>query len=68
MTDAMRVGFIGVGVMGHGMAKNLIERGQFALTILGNRNRAPVEDLVRRAATEAQSPADVAQASDVVIL
>jgi 3-hydroxyisobutyrate dehydrogenase-like beta-hydroxyacid dehydrogenase len=49
-----RVGFIGVGLMGHGMAKNLVEKG-FALTVLGHRNRAPVEDLVRRGAKEAKT-------------
>ena len=30
-----RIGFMGVGLMGHGMAKNLVEKG-FALTILGH--------------------------------
>jgi hypothetical protein len=62
-----RVGFIGAGLMGHGMAKNLVEKG-FALTVLGHRNRAPVEDLLGRGASEAGSPADLARASDVVIL
>ena len=62
-----RVGFIGVGLMGHGMAKNLVEKG-FALTVLGHRNRAPVEDLLGRGAREAGSPADLARGSEVVIL
>ncbi len=30
-----RIGLIGVGLMGHGIAKNLVEKG-FALTILGH--------------------------------
>lgn len=68
MINSPSVGFIGVGLMGHGIAKNLIERGRFRLTVLGNRNRAPVEDLVRRGAKEAQSAADVARASDVIFL
>jgi 3-hydroxyisobutyrate dehydrogenase-like beta-hydroxyacid dehydrogenase len=62
-----RVGFIGVGLMGHGMAKNLVEKG-FPLTVLGHRNRAPVEDLVKRGAKEAKDVAALATASDVVIL
>ena len=62
-----RVGFIGAGLMGHGMAKNLVEKG-FALTVLGHRNRAPVEDLLGRGAREAGSPADLARGSEVVIL
>jgi 3-hydroxyisobutyrate dehydrogenase-like beta-hydroxyacid dehydrogenase len=48
-----RIGFIGVGLMGHGMAKNLVEKG-CALTILGHRNRQPVDDLVSRGAKEAK--------------
>ena len=65
--SALRVGFIGVGLMGHGMAKNLVEKG-FPLTVLGNRNRAPVEDLLSRGAREAKSPAELAGNSDVIIL
>ena len=39
-----RVGFVGLGLMGHGMAKNIVDKG-WPLTVLGHRNRAPVEDL-----------------------
>jgi 3-hydroxyisobutyrate dehydrogenase-like beta-hydroxyacid dehydrogenase len=62
-----RIGFIGVGMMGHGMARNLVTKG-FPLTVLGNRNRTPVEDLVAAGAAEGRNPADVAARSDVVIL
>ncbi|MCE3249736.1 MAG: NAD(P)-dependent oxidoreductase, partial [Geminicoccaceae bacterium] len=62
-----RIGFIGAGLMGHGMAKNIVEKG-YSLTVLGHRNRAPIEDLLGRGATEAKSPAAVAGASDILIL
>jgi len=62
-----RIGFIGVGLMGHGMAKNFAEKGH-SLTILGHRNRQPVEDLVKRGASEAKSAEEVARASDIVFL
>ncbi len=62
-----RVGFIGLGLMGHGMAKNLVEKG-YALTILGHRNRTPVEDLIKRGAKEVKSAAEVAKSSDIVFL
>ena len=62
-----RIGFIGVGLMGHGMAKNLVEKG-FPTTVLGNVNRAPVEDLVSRGAREGRDPASVAAASDIVVI
>ncbi len=63
----VRIGFIGVGFMGHGMAKNIVEKG-FALTIMGNRNRTPVEDLIKRGAIEVKTPAELARASDILFL
>lgn len=62
-----RIGFIGVGMMGHGMAKNIVDKG-FPLTIRANRNRAPIDDLVGRGAKEVRTYADVARASDIVFL
>jgi len=67
MGDKAKIGFIGVGMMGHGMAKNLMEKG-FAATVLGNRNRAPVEDLKRRGAKEGRDPADVAARAEIVFI
>jgi 3-hydroxyisobutyrate dehydrogenase-like beta-hydroxyacid dehydrogenase len=67
MTDKERIGFIGVGLMGHGMAANILAKG-WPLTIMAHRNRQPVEDLVSRGAREAASPREVALASDVVVL
>ena len=65
MTD--RIGFIGVGFMGHGMAKNLLEKGH-PVIVMGHRNRAPVEDLVSRGAKEAKDLRALAEASDIVVL
>lgn len=62
-----KIGFIGVGFMGHGMAKNIIEAG-YPLTIMGHRNRVPVEELIGRGATEAKTPKALAEASDIVFL
>ncbi|MEL7012691.1 MAG: NAD(P)-dependent oxidoreductase [Pseudomonadota bacterium] len=62
-----RIGFIGLGAMGHGMAANILaQHGQ--LTILGNRDRTPVEDLVSKGAIEAYDAADLAEKSDVILL
>lgn len=61
------IGFIGVGLMGHGMAKNIVEKG-FPLTVMGHRNRAPVEDLIKRGAKEAKSAKDIGAASTIVFL
>lgn len=62
-----KIGFIGVGLMGHGMAKNLVEKG-FATTILGHKNRAPVDDLVKRGAKEAKDIADLMANADIVFI
>ena len=66
MSEQTRVGFLGVGLMGHGMARHILEKGGYPLSILGHRNRAPVEDLVARGATEANDAVSLAAVSDVV--
>jgi len=65
--DKPRIGFIGVGLMGHGIARNLVAKG-YPLTLRAHRNRAPVDDLVARGAQEAKTSADVARAADIVFL
>jgi 3-hydroxyisobutyrate dehydrogenase-like beta-hydroxyacid dehydrogenase len=62
-----KIGFIGVGLMGHGMAKNLVEKG-YQTTVLGHRNRGPVEDLVKRGAREANDVAQLVKNSDLIFL
>jgi len=61
------IGFIGIGMMGHGMAKNLLAKG-FPLTLKVNRNRERAADLLAAGAAEAKSNADVAAHADFVIL
>jgi len=63
----MRIGLIGAGFMGHGMAANLLKHGH-AVTVLGHRNRAPVEDLVAKGAKEAAHHQALADGSDIIIL
>ena len=65
--DKPRIGFIGIGLMGHGIAKNLVTKG-FPLTVRVNRNRAPLEDLLAAGAKEVKTNADVAKNSDIVFL
>ena len=61
------IGFIGVGLMGHGMAKNIVEAG-YPLVTMAHRKRDAVDDLIKRGATEAQSPKDIAEKSDIIHL
>ena len=62
---AERLGFVGLGIMGKPMARNLLQAG-FPVTV-HSRGRGAVEELVAEGASQASSPADVARATDVVI-
>ncbi|MBK7532893.1 NAD(P)-dependent oxidoreductase [Piscinibacter sp.] len=61
------IGFIGVGLMGHGMAKNLVTKG-YPLVVMGHRKREPVEHLKSLGAREASSARELAMACDIVHL
>ena len=63
-----QIGFIGAsGLMGHGMAKNLLAKGHtLALTVHHNRDR--VSDLLAAGATESPSLAALAARSEIVFL
>jgi len=62
---AQVIGFIGLGIMGRPMARNLIKAG-YPL-VVHSRSRAPVEEIVKAGATAAGSPKDVAGQCDVLI-
>ena len=66
-TDKPRIGFVGLGLMGHGMAKNLVAKG-FPLTVRLHKNRKPAEDILAAGAKEVKTYAELARASDIVIL
>ena len=59
------IGFIGLGLMGKPMAKNLLKAG-FPL-VVHSRSAAPVEELVAAGAERAGSPADVARRAQRII-
>jgi 3-hydroxyisobutyrate dehydrogenase len=61
-----RVGFIGLGIMGRGMAANLLRAG-FAVTVW-NRTITRMDELVAQGAHAGANPADVAARSDVVVI
>ena len=60
-----RIGFIGLGIMGKPMARNLIKAG-YAL-VVNNRSQGPVEEIAAEGASPASSAREVAERSDVVI-
>jgi 2-hydroxy-3-oxopropionate reductase len=62
---AEKIGFIGLGIMGKPMAKNLLEAG-YELTVY-NRTREKAEELGGDGATVGSSPKEVAENSDLII-
>ena len=60
-----RIGFIGLGIMGKPMARNLIKAG-YSLTV-HNRSRGAVDELVRDGAKDGRTPRAVAEESDIII-
>jgi 2-hydroxy-3-oxopropionate reductase len=65
MEQNERIGFIGLGIMGRPMARNLLRAG-YTLTVW-NRSRPGIEALATDGAAEAASPKEVAERSDIVI-
>lgn len=60
-----RVGFVGLGIMGRGMAHNLLQAGYNVR--VWNRTTSRMHSLLQAGATAGNSPADVAAHSDIII-
>jgi 2-hydroxy-3-oxopropionate reductase len=60
----LKVGYIGLGLMGKSIARNLLKAG-FPV-VVHNRSQAAVDELVAEGAKPAKSPKDVAEQVDVV--
>lgn len=61
----IKIGFIGLGVMGNPMAKNILKAG-YPLTVW-NRTRSRMNELLTLGAEGANNPKEVAEKSDIVI-
>ncbi len=62
-----RIGFIGLGNMGEGMATNIVRKG-WPLTVVAHRRRDAVDRLVAAGASEAANLRELAETSDIVVL
>jgi 2-hydroxy-3-oxopropionate reductase len=62
---AQVIGFIGLGIMGRPMARNLLKAG-YPL-VVHSRSRGPVDEIAKAGAKVGTSPRDVASQSDVLI-
>ncbi|PNH10975.1 putative oxidoreductase GLYR1 [Tetrabaena socialis] len=67
MADATKlsVGFVGLGIMGEAMARNLLKSGLFSSVTVWNRTLSKCDALVAEGALSAPTPADVVAACDV---
>jgi 3-hydroxyisobutyrate dehydrogenase len=63
----MKIGIVGVGLMGHGIASNLLKHGH-SLRLMNHPGNQPVDDLLAAGAEAVDSGADVARFADVVIV
>lgn len=61
------IGFIGAGMMGAGMCRNLIKAGH-AVAVIAHRNRKPIDELVALGAIEVATLAEIARHADIVML
>jgi 2-hydroxy-3-oxopropionate reductase len=61
----MKIGFIGLGIMGKPMSKNLLRAGYHL--VVYDINKEPVKELMSLGAEEGLSPKDVAEKTDVII-
>lgn len=64
--EGLTVGFIGLGLMGRPMSRNLMEAG--ARLVVHSRSRGPVDEMAALGMTAADSPAAVARAAETVII
>jgi 3-hydroxyisobutyrate dehydrogenase len=62
----VQIGYVGLGIIGHGMVKNLIEKG-FDLTIW-NRTESKMDEFISKGAKAAPSLKELAENCDVIII
>jgi 3-hydroxyisobutyrate dehydrogenase len=65
MSTKKNVGFIGIGLMGAGMARSLIRQGHTVR--IYNRTRGKAEAVARLGGTVTDTPADAARGAEVII-
>ena len=66
-TKNIKIGFIGAGYMGYGMAHNLL-KNNYQLSVIAHNNRKPIEKLITQGATEVNSLNELGKFNNVIII
>ena len=64
----MRICMIGVGLMGHGIAKNILKAGRYSLSFLHHTGNQPAQDLQDAGAVRAEKLEDICSDADLILL
>ena len=64
----MRICMIGVGLMGHGIAKNIMKAGRYNLSFLQHAGNQPCEDLLAAGAVQAETLKEICPDADIILL
>ena len=62
-----KIGFIGAGYMGYGMAHNLLKKN-FLLSVVAHKNRKPIDKLINEGAIESRNLEEIANFSNTIIM
>ena len=65
--DKIKIGFIGVGYMGFGMALNLL-KNNYDLFVFAHKNRVPIDSLIQKGAKEALNLIELANSTNVIMM
>ena len=66
-TDKIKIGFIGAGYMGYGMAINLLNN-KIPLAVIAHKNREPINSLIKQGAIESKNLTELANFANVIIM
>lgn len=65
--EDIKIGFIGAGLMGYGMAHNLL-KNKITLSVIAHKNRKPIDKLIEQGAIESKSLEEIADFANVIIM
>jgi len=65
--NKVKIGFIGAGFMGYGMAHNLL-KNQIPLSVIVHKNRKPIDKLIEQGAIELDSLKEIADFANVIVM